>query len=265
MSDQLTISLVQSTLHWEDVEANHSMLEEQIWHNDEDTDIIILPEMFSSGFTMNPHKVAEPMNSRSFRWMKLIAAQKSAMVTGSYVVQEGGKYYNRLFCVFPDGNYVYYDKRHLFTLAGEDKPYTPGNRRLIIEWKGWKIHPLICYDLRFPIWARSQRKEEQAYEYDLLIYVANWPAPRIKAWDTLLQARAIENISYCAGVNRVGTDENNLDYPGHSAVYDYSGKELARLDERSGILNAKLQKNDLEKFRKHFPFQMDSDEFTLHF
>lgn len=263
MSDQLAISLIQSTLHWEDSEANLAMFEEKIWQIPSPTDVIILPEMFSTGFTMNPAPVAEPMNSKTFRWMKLVASQKDALVIGSYIVQESGNYFNRLFCVFPDGSFHTYDKKHLFTLAGENKDYQPGADRLVVEWKGWKLMPLICYDLRFPVWARSQKSEDQLYEYDALIYVANWPTPRIKAWDTLLKARAIENIAYSVGVNRVGLDENNMEYSGHSAVYDYAGEEVVGLGEKEDISTAILEREKLEKFRHHFPFQVDSDRFKI--
>lgn len=260
---KLRVHYIQSDLHWQSVEANLASFEEAIWRIEGDSDLIILPEMFSTGFSMEAKAFAEPMNSKTFRWMKQQAAQTDAMVMGSYIVQEKGSHFNRLFAVAPDGQYHTYDKRHLFALAGEDEPYTQGDQKLVFEWRGWRICPMICYDLRFPVWARSERKGEQLHEYDLLVYVANWPSPRIHAWDVLLQARAVENIAYAVGVNRVGIDENGYEYPGHSAIVDYTGKVLCKHDDEAAIGSAMLDPDLLKKFRERFPFQADSDQFQV--
>ncbi len=258
MSDLLQVGFIQTDLHWENISANLAMFEEKIWQIEEDIDLLVLPEMFSTGFTMNAKPLAEPMNSKTFRWMKQMAAQKECLVIGSYIVQEKGIYRNRLFGVFPDGAFKYYDKRHLFSLAGEGEEYTAGNDRLIIEWKGWKICPLICYDLRFPVWARSKN-----YEYDALVYIANWPTPRVNAWDTLLQARAIENLSYAIGVNRIGIDGYDAKYNGHSGVVDYLGKYLVGPEENEMIKVATLEKPKLDRFRRKYDFQKEADDFRL--
>lgn len=253
----LIISLIQSDLYWEQPDANLAMFEEKIWQIEE-TDLIVLPEMFTTGFSMNAAAMAEPVGGKTFRWMRQMAKQKNAAVTGSYIVKEGGQFFNRLHFVYPDGSLEKYDKKHLFTLAGEDESYTAGEQRLIVEFKGWKIHPMICYDLRFPVWARTRSSEESLYEYDLLIYVANWPEPRINAWDALLKARAIENLSFCVGVNRTGTDAFPKDYPGHSGIYSYDGEQLG-FSTSEEIISATLSSESLAKFRERFPFQRDAD------
>ena len=258
----LTISLIQADLHWEQIDANLAMFEEHIW-NIPSTDVVILPEMFTTGFSMNPIKLAEPPGGKTFKWMRQIAIQRKVAIVGSYIVKEAGAYFNRLYFVFPDGSSESYNKKHLFTLAGEDKEYTAGTERVILEYKGWKIFPMICYDLRFPVWARSQRDTTQTYEYDLLIYVANWPDTRVNAWDALLTARAIENISFSAGVNRIGTDGYPKDYNGHSAVYSYDGTELGFSENKEEIITCRLKASDMLKFRERFPFQEDSDKFSL--
>lgn len=259
--DDLTVSLIQANLYWEQPEANISAFEERIWEM-ERTDLIILPEMFTTGFSMNAEKMAEPIGGRTFRWMRQMALQKAAAITGSYIVKEDKKYYNRLYFVFPDGSAIHYDKKHLFTLAKEEEKYAAGNKRLIVDYKGWRICPMICYDLRFPVWARSRKKNHQLYEYDLLIYVANWPDARINAWDALLKARAIENITYCAGVNRIGTDALQKNYTGHSAIYSYKGDEL-KFSLTSENITTKLPAHLLQKFRARYPFQADADDFLL--
>ncbi|MTI31644.1 amidohydrolase [Xanthovirga aplysinae] len=262
--DDLQITFIQSQLYWQNIEANLAMLEEKLWQNIEATDLIILPEMFNTGFTMQAQRLAEPMNSRTFRWMKQQAAQHNAVVTGSYIVREGMAYYNRLIWMEPDGNYAIYDKRHLFRMAQEDKYYNPGKKRLIRKLKGWKICPLVCYDLRFPVWSRNLVPEgEEDLPYHILLYVANWPAARIQAWDVLLQARAIENLSYCIGVNRTGTDGQGIVYNGHSAVVNPKGQYLARLEDEEEIVNVKLSSSELMGFRERFPAHLDSDSFKL--
>ncbi|WP_421875070.1 amidohydrolase [Marinoscillum sp.] len=262
MSAELKIALIQSDLHWENIDANLAMFEEKIWTIRESVDLIVLPEMFTTGFSMNPQNLAEVHNTKTFKWMQQQAAQTKAVIMGSMIVKEGTSYYNRFYAVYPDGTFKKYDKKHRFGLAGEDKDYTAGEERVILEVNGWKIFPLVCYDLRFPVWARSRKQPDSLYEYDLLIYVANWPEPRVNAWDTLLAARAIENTAYCVGVNRVGEDGVGANYVGHSAVYDYKGNAMA-FSEKEEILTATITKDDLVSFRERFPFQADADEFEL--
>ena len=262
MSQELQIALIQSELHWENVDANLAMFEEKIWTIKESVDLIVLPEMFTTGFSMEPQKLAEVHKTRTFKWMQQQAAQTKAVIVGSIIAKEGTDYFNRLYAIYPDGTFQHYDKKHLFGLAGEGKDYTAGDERLVIEVKGWKFMPLICYDLRFPVWARSQKNAQEIYEYDALIYVANWPEPRVSAWDTLLAARAIENTAYCIGVNRIGKDGYDANYVGHSAVYNYKGERLD-FSEKEEILITKITKDELVSFRERFPFQADADEFRL--
>lgn len=258
MSKSLNTALLQVDLKWEDPQANRSLFSKEIKALSDEVDLIILPEMFTTGFSMNAENLAERNDGLSFNWMREMAALKNAAVTGSLIITEDGKYYNRLFFVYPDGNFKIYDKRHTFTLAKEDKTYTGGKERLIVEYKGWKICPLICYDLRFPIWARN------TVDYDLLIYVANWPDKRVAAWDALLKARAIENMSYCIGINRTGTDGDGHFYSGHSAAYDCLGKNLTGENrELPFVQEVSLDKDHLEKTRKQLKFLQDRDEFTL--
>ncbi|MEL7120989.1 MAG: amidohydrolase, partial [Bacteroidota bacterium] len=219
-------------------------------------DLIVLPEMFSTGFTMQPSNVAAHA-PETLTWMQEIAQKRQSLVMGSIVVEEDGNFYNRLICMHADGNYEQYDKRHLFGMAGEDHSYQAGTEKLIIEWKGWKICPLICYDLRFPVWSRNSD------DYDLLIYVANWPIYRIKAWDTLLCARAIENQSFVIGVNRIGKDKNEYAYSGHSSVYDYAGKLLYKAVEVEQSATLTLEKEPMYKFRSKLPFLQDQDQFNI--
>lgn len=259
----LSIALIQANLYWEQADANLAMFEERIWGIESTVDLIVLPEMFTTGFSMNAESLSEPPGGKTFKWMRQMAKVKGAAITGSYIIKEGEKFFNRLYFVFPDGTSEIYDKKHLFTLAGEDKVYTPGEERRIIEFKGWRIKPLICYDLRFPIWARSEKVAEETYQYDLLLYVANWPDTRINAWDALLKARAIENISFCAGVNRTGTDGYPKDYPGHSALYSYSGGQLSYSEQEAETLISTISGADLLTFRDRFNFQQDADNFDL--
>lgn len=212
--ESLSLALVQADLAWENPEKNHKNLENQCASVDTETDLIILPEMFPTGFSMESEKLAQPPAGKSFQWMKKLAREKNSAVTGSIITKEKGEHFNRLYFVYPDGHYKTYDKKHLFTYAGEHHYYSPGKERIIVEYKGWRICPLICYDLRFPVWTRNTA------DFDLQIFVACWPAKRSHSWDSLLKARAIENLAYVAGVNRVGTDGNDLDYNGHSAIYN---------------------------------------------
>lgn len=252
----MKISLIQTSLAWEDPQANRDNFDKLI-AGIEGTDLIILPEMFSTGFTMNPADVAETMDGKTVQWMKSTAAVKGCALTGSLVIEEAGKYYNRLFFITPEGDMQTYDKRHLFTLAGEQKAYTPGTKKLIVEYRGWKICLLVCYDLRFPVFSRNIE------DYDLLVYVANWPSPRVAAWDALLRARAIENMSYIAGVNRIGEDAAGHIYPGHSQVVDYLGAYIVEPAANESVITVELDMHELQKARNKFGFLNDRDDFTL--
>lgn len=256
-NEDLKVSLIQSDIYWHQVEANLAMFEEKIWQITEPTDIIVLPEMFQTGFTMEHEDLSEPMNLTTFKWMKQMAAQKKAVVTGSYMVKAGGETFNRLVWMQPDGNFKTYDKRHLFRMANEHDHFSGGSERLIVEWKGWKICPLICYDLRFPVWSRNVD-----LAYDLVLYVANWPAVRVNAWDTLLKARAMENVAYSVGLNRVGTDGKGIEYNGHTGAYSAKGETLA-FSESEEIITLALSKSSLNDFRAKFPAQLDADSFTI--
>jgi omega-amidase len=254
----LSVTLIQSEVHWQNSGANLAMFEEKIWQIKGKTDLIILPEMFNTGFTMDAKSVAEPMNFTTFKWLKQMAKLTGAVVTGSFVVKEDGNYYNRLIWMQPDGEWDKYDKRHLFRMAKENDHYSAGSSRLIKELKGWKICPLVCYDLRFPVWSRNQN-----LEYDLLIYVANWPAVRVSAWDALLKARSIENLSYSIGVNRVGKDGNGIAYDGHSSIYGPKGESVFMKTDVEDISTISLSKAELVDFRTKFPAQLDADGFEL--
>lgn len=257
MAERLKAALLQADLHWEERDLNIQKFEEQMNGVSMEVDLIVLPEMFTTGFSMNAANLAEPAQGKTFEWMQKIAAEKDAAVTGSLITSEKGHYYNRLYFVYPDGSFKKYDKKHTFTLAEEDKTYTSGKEKLVLNYKGWKICPLVCYDLRFPVWARNTE------DYDVLIYVANWPAPRIHAWDTLLMARAIENMSYCLGVNRVGRDGKDHEYVGHSAAYDSLGKKISKDIENEGVIEITLEKDHLSKMRSQLRFLQDRDKFTL--
>lgn len=255
----LSVALVQSDLYWENATANLSMFEEQLATIAEEVDVIVLPEMFTTGFSMNPEKIAEHEGMRTTRWMKQIAAQYQALVIGSVALREAGRYYNRLLAVMPDGTVERYDKRHLFRMGGEDEVYEKGDARLVIQWKEWRICPLICYDLRFPVWSRNRADKP----YDVLIYVANWPATRATVWEVLLKARAIENQAYTIGVNRLGTDSNAVGHDGKSLAIDYYGNILADLQDQAQIQVVKLSKESLQAFREKFPAHLDADQFLL--
>lgn len=251
----MKIALIQIPLVWEDPKLNRAYIEQKINTLEADTDLVVLPEMFTTGFTMQPERVAETMQGETIVWMQSLAKAKNCAITGSLVIIEEGNYYNRLLFVFPSGEIHYYNKRHLFTLAGEDKSYTKGSQKLIIEYRGWKICPLICYDLRFPVFARNVE------QYDLLLYIANWPTIRIQAWDTLLKARAVENMSYTIGVNRVGKDEKDYDYSGHSQVVDFLGNYAIVPQETEGVFYAQLDKEALLQTRAKLGFLNDQDTF----
>jgi len=264
MQHDLIVTLIQSELYWHNIDANLGMFEEKIWSIGEKTNLIVLPEMFTTGFTMEAAQFAEPMNGKTFRWMKQQAAQTGAVIIGSYIVREDGAYYNRLIWMEPDGSYSWYDKRHLFRMANEHHTYSPGNRRIIKTINGWNICPLICYDLRFPVWSRnSWLTKQNRLAYDVLIYVANWPEKRINAWDILLQARAVENQCYLIGLNRIGRDGNDASYNGHSAVINPKGWKALSLDDKEAIRTISLDLGKLQEFRKKFPAYFDSDSFNI--
>ena len=257
MKNELKVALIQTKLFWESPEENRNHIEAKV-SAIPSADLIILPEMFTSGFTMNASSVAESMDGDTISWLKQLAKDKEAALTGSLVISENGKYYNRLVFIEPSGKITTYDKRHTFTLAGEHEVYTAGTKKIIIDYEGWKICPLICYDLRFPVWARNVE------DYDLLVYVANWPKARINAWDALLKARAIENMSYCVGVNRVGLDGNNYEYTGHSGAYDVLGNRLDHISENQESTEIiSLNKEHIKKYRDKLGFLDDRDDFNL--
>jgi omega-amidase len=253
----MKIALIQTSLSWENPNNNKAYLQEKINSISQYVDIIVLPEMFSSGFTMNPKNVAETMQGETISWLKETAKSKNCAITGSLVIEENNNYFNRLVFVFPSGEIQTYDKRHLFTLAGEDKVYTSGTSKVIVDYKGFKICPLICYDLRFPVFSRNVE------EYDVLIYVANWPKPRVNAWDILLKARAVENMCYTIGVNRIGTDNNNLDYVGHSQAVDFLGNYMQEPQENEGVFIVELDKEKLLETRSKLAFLNDKDNFKI--
>lgn len=262
MNNLLTVSLVQTTLEWEDKAANLRMLEDKINGISEKTEIVVLPEMFSTGFSMNPAKLAETMEGHTLAWMKRVAMAKKIILTGSVIISENGDYFNRLIWMLPNGQFGIYDKRHRFAFAGEDQYYTEGHKRLIASVKGWRINLLVCYDLRFPVWSRQEPREGEL-EYDVLLYVANWPERRSTAWKTLLQARAIENQCYVVGVNRVGKDGNGIDHSGDSMVIDPLGEILYHKKEEEDIFTITLHKDHLHSVREKFPFWKDADDFKI--
>ena len=258
MQNELNIVAIQADLTWENPTANLLLFEQKIALLDSDTDLIVFPEMFSTGFTMQPSSVAQTMNGPTVLWMIAIAKTNNMAILGSIVVQENHQYFNRAVFVHPNGEIETYDKRHLFSLAGEDALYSSGMHRLLVNFKGWRICPLICYDLRFPVWTRNSN------EYDLLVFMANWPTPRIDAWDSLLKARAIENMSYCIGVNRIGEDANGYQYNGHTTAYDFLGKEIASTSEgKEDLLQCVISKSKQHEIRQKLNFLNDQDSFVI--
>jgi len=253
----MKVALIQSPLVWENPTANRNHFEEKINAIAEKVDLIVLPEMFTTGFTLNPEAVAETMQGETISWLQFLAKAKNSAITGSLIIKENKNFHNRLVFVFPSGEIQFYDKRHLFTLAGEDKVYTSGNKKWIVDYLGWKICPLICYDLRFPVFARNIE------DYDVLIYVANWPKPRINAWDILLRARSVENMCYTIGVNRTGLDDNNLEYVGHSQTVDFLGNYILEPQEIVGVFIVELNKEKLLETRNKLGFLNDRDSFEL--
>lgn len=262
----LHFSIIQSNLIWENKEANLDMFSQKIRGMNTPTEIIVLPEMFNTGFSMQPEKFAETMEGTTVDWMRRLSAEKKAIITGSLIIEEKGNFYNRLIWMLPNGQYGYYDKRHLFAFAGEDQHYAPGKKRLIASVKGWKINLQICYDLRFPVWARQQlnTNEENTFaEYDVLLYVANWPEKRNHAWKTLLTARAIENQCFTIGVNRIGVDGNNINHSGDSMIVGPLGEILYHCAHEEDIFHIRLEKEALKNTRERFPFLKDADDFSI--
>ncbi len=265
----LTCTLIQTKLFWEDAISNRKMFEEKINSIKEKTEIVILPEMFATGFSMQPERFAETMNGETIEWMKRIASNKKIILTGSLMIEEDGHYFNRLIWMLPNGSYGCYDKRHLFAYGDEHNHYTAGNKRCIASVKGWKINLQVCYDLRFPVWARQSspsplvERGQGVGEYDILIYVANWPERRSLAWKVLLQARAIENQCYVIGVNRVANDGNNIYHSGDSMVIDPLGEIMYYKKDEEDIFTIVLDKKHLETIRTKLPFLKDADSFII--
>jgi omega-amidase len=256
--EDLKVTLIQSSLHWEDIEKNLEHFRELLHRRLPPSDIVVLPEMFTTGFSMNSEELAEPMDGRSVRWMEEMARQTGKVFVGSIIAEENGHHYNRMIWMPPNGERILYDKRHLFRFAGEDRYYTPGRERRIVEWKGWRIQLSICFDLRFPVWLRNQD------DHDVLICNANWPEPRREAWQTLLRARAIENQVYVVGVNRVGEDGKGMAYAGDSAVVHPKGHAIDEAEAfQENCLTLTLSADDLKDFREKFPVLLDRDRFRL--
>jgi predicted amidohydrolase len=278
----LTVTTIQADLQWEDKPANLRRLEEQIDGIGTPTELVILPEMFPTGFSMRPELFAERMDGPTLSWMRSVAARKKIILTGSLIIEEDGSYFNRLIWMLPTGQHGCYDKRHRFAYAGEDAHYTAGQKRLVASVKGWKVLLLVCYDLRFPVWSRQQPAEpaealakagpspsaaetstQVGLEYDLIVYVANWPERRSHAWTTLLQARAIENQSYVVGVNRVGVDGNQIAHSGDSMIIDPLGEILYHASPTEEVFTLTLEKEQLTTIRERFPFWRDADHFYI--
>jgi predicted amidohydrolase len=257
MTANLRVTMIQADLAWQDPSTNRRELAAHFRGLAGHTDLIVLPEMFTTGFSMDAAALAEPMDGPTIGWLREESAAVGCAITGSLIVKEGGRHYNRLVWATPDGGLAYYDKRHLFRMAREDEHYAAGNRRLTVELKGWRICPLVCYDLRFPVWSRNRG------DYDVLLYVANWPSRRRTAWSALLRARAIENVCYVVGVNRVGKDGNGASYAGDSVALDFLGNVLG--GDRGGdfVETVVFDRESLATFRRDFPVHLDADDFTL--
>ncbi len=259
----LTITIIQSELAWEDIDANLENFGSKIKNIDQYHDLIILPEMFNSGFSVHPENFAELIDGKTMQWLKKQSRENNCTIVGSLVIKENGNYFNRLVWMQPDGRYHTYNKRHLFRMGEEHIVFSEGNNKIVIELKGWKIMPLICYDLRFPIWSKNTYNND-TFEYDILIYVANWPEIRSYLWKTLLKARAIENISYVVGLNRVGKDGNLIDHSGDSAIIDFQGELIEECPPfEESIITCTLNYDKLQKFRKDFNAGLDWDDFEI--
>jgi omega-amidase len=263
MSD-LLVTLVQSDLAWEEKNVNLEILERKIHAIKEKTHLIVLPEMFSTGFSMNPSVLAEGMDGPTVAWMRNLAVRKKCILTGSVIIEESGRFYNRLIWMLPTGQCGYYDKRHCFRPAGEHLHYSPGTKRLIASVNGWRVNLCICYDLRFPVWSRQQVEPDASNpEFDVLLYVANWPDRRIGAWNALIPARAIENQCYVIGVNRVGTDGHGIQHSGHSQISDPLGEILTLIKDVEGVETVRLDSAVLQDIRSRMPFWRDADSFSI--
>lgn len=259
----LRVSVMQAPLEWADKEKNLKYFSRELESFQEETDLLILPEMFATGFVTESQQIAEPMNGVVMQWMTAQAKKLSCVVTGSIAIIEDDKIYNRLVWMRPDGSYETTDKRHLFRMANEHHHYTAGDNPLIVELKGWKIRPLVCYDLRFPVWSKN-RLIDGVHEYDLVYYVANWPTSRIYMWDKLLEARAIENQAYCIGVNRIGEDGRGFPHNGHSVVIDPKGHTILPTPENQPFVGtAVLNYDELAAYRKSFAVGLDWDQFSI--
>jgi omega-amidase len=260
----IKVALVQTPLFWENPARNRELLEEKIRSISDPAEIIALPEMFTTGFTMNPQKCAEPHEGETFQWMKKLAVEKNAVITGSIATEENGNYYNRLIWMQPDGNYHQYDKKHLFSFAGENQHFTPGRSKVIVEYKGWKILLMICYDLRFPVWIKNNFSDEKGFDYDCILCVANWPEARSHPWRVLLMARAIENQCFVIGVNRIGQDGNNVMYSGDSALISPLGENFSNImPNQETTETIPMPRCQLDDFRKKFRVALDWDGFEL--
>lgn len=259
MNDLLRVGIFQAATVWEDVASNLTAIDAMADPLYRDVDVVVLPEMFGTGFSMQPERFAEAPSGPTTRWMQQLAVRLDAAVVGSVITVDEGRYYNRLCWVAPEGLLAYYDKRHLFRMGGEDRHYAAGAVAPVVEWRGFRIAPLVCYDLRFPVWSRRR----PGYDYDVLLYIASWPAPRRHAWRSLLVARAIENQAFVVGVNRVGTDGNGLAHAGDSVVHDFLGQPMVELSDSPGVATASIGLAALRAFRDRFPAQRDADRFTL--
>lgn len=255
--EELKLALVQAQLDWHEPQANREHLEELIREQAEDADIVILPETFTTGFLGDPGVAEEGMDGETVAWMRGLATSRGCVLTGSAVIVTADGRRNRLLWVEPDGTVQHYDKRHLFAYGGENERYVAGAERVVFEYRGWRVFPLVCYDIRFPVWCRVRD------DYDLMLVVANWPRPRVDAWSTLLKARAIENQCYVAAVNRVGRDGKGIDYPGRSVVHDALGAELLLMDDRESVAHATVRLDKLRAVRAKLPFLADADRFTV--
>lgn len=258
MSDIFNLSLFQTDIVWQSPQANLEILNRWMEKLPPITDLVILPEMFLTGFSMDVEAIAQPMSGLGVNWLRTTAVSKNTAIAGSLSISENDRFYNRMLVALPDENLHTYDKRHLFRMGEEHKYFSSGNESIIIDYKGWSIMPLVCYDLRFPVWSRNVD-----LKYDLLIYVANWPQARREAYLTLLRARAIENQCYVVGVNRIGTDGNGVKYAGESVVIDFKGRYMSELSSNEGMLNCSISLNELREFRKAFPAYLDADSFEI--
>lgn len=262
MLPKLAVTTIQTNLVWENKSANLSLLEEKIMGLQQ-AEVVVLPEMFSTGFSMQPEVFAEPMDGQTVQWMQRISQAKNVVLTGSLMIAADGHFYNRMLWVLPNGQMGFYDKRHLFSMAGEQQHYTSGQRRLIVSVKGWRMLLQVCYDLRFPVWTRQQMQQDGAAEFDAIIYVANWPERRAMAWKTLLQARAIENQCFTIGVNRIGEDGNEVYHSGDSSIFDPAGHMLYQCAHKEDIHTEWLDGAQLQDIRERLPFLQDADRFHI--